>query len=960
MFFDELTFDSFGVLNDSITLAQDRVNLIHAPNESGKSTLVKGVVAVLYGLVSDRQTLSSSDDLTERDVLEPWGQGPYQLSANIRSKSRDLLVQRNFRDEQVTVHDQSQNADVTDTFENADGDVELGRKLTGLVREVFEKSVLVHQNDMSFEPARGNLVQAIQRMADSTSSNVTAQRAREVLIEARDTFSGRFQQGPVEEELACVKERLEEVDDELHELRRTRERAEKKVERAGELNERIQSIEDELDRIELFETIARKRECEDTLRQHEERKQKLDELIDERQELKQYEGFPHGQQEHLLRSHEKRERLQDQLASRKEEENKIQNELENIREAMHNLHGFRELNSEEVDDLLEFCEQALHYRQELHRSREKLREEKDKVDEHEELLEEYHRLQFVFRDLDADDRAFLSDMDQRLRDLSDRAAESEREISEAEQEIQDIDRERFRIKVRHAILSVGFGLFVGIGGVLLVWLADVRGTLGSLLTLAGITGAGYSVFRWLVADRHRSDERSEWQVKLEHQMQQQKETARKRASLRRRAAILAGTMGLDSVEELHDTYGRYRDLYDKLSSLLEIDAQVQRQEKKLENMHRSREDLLNKSEYELSPSGSVEELEVLKEDLEEYRTYRKRVADLETRQASAWADRSALERKIEVQERNMRSILDRAGIDYEDTTLDDAVDVFSTRHEKYIRLQAVKQKIPAIREGMLSPREREETERIVEQLEEHLDHIRDEWSDVDVPDELGDREQYRSRRNTLDSRKRTLIANHADLEREVGSLERTFRERYADLQDEKEQLKQYRNRLVRLNRSIELAIEVMEQVSRDVHAEWARTLNRDVSDLIERIAPGYSNVRFNADLSFTVTADDREEPLSPVRVRESLSEGTRSQMYLAMRLGLGEFLTETDVSLPIILDESFAQWDDERFKRAWRMITDEFLPDHQIIYLTCHGSRMDWLQEQDPDWFDRNFVEVDL
>ncbi len=964
MYFERLSCDSFGRFEGDISLAPDRINLIQAPNESGKSTIVRAILGALYGLVSDRCRASNEENLTERDLFKPWDAQDYRVTLDLGglpSLDGPIRIERDFEEEGLTVLDRSEQKDITDSFDE-ERTGEPGKQLTGLSRSVFEKSLLVHQDDVALHSASGDLIEAIQRLADSSAANVTARRARTIIQQSLMNFTGKLaaEDRGLSTEIDWVANRIEEIDEKLLDLRKKRERAEEKVKRADELQRRIQEIEDELDRIELFETIARKRECDDALREHARQQKKLEELKREREELKEYEGFPHGQQEHLFRSHEHRKQLIEERTSCRDEEQKLQEEITQVREAIHNLNGYDRLDTEEVDRLLEFCEQALHYRRELNASREALSAEEEKVEGHEALLEEYHRLQQIFRGLESKDREFLGDMGQQLRTLSDEAAESEREISEAEQEIQSIDRERFRMKVRHAILSVIFGLFIGIGGVLLVWIFDVEGIIGYGLTLAGVSGAVYSIFQWVMAERHRSDERSQWQVKLEHQMQRQKERARTRAVNRRRASLLAGRLGLESVQDLLGMYERYRDLYDELSSILEIDAQVRRQRKKLKNMIRSHESLLASCDPHLSEAGSVKEFESLMETLGQLRRYRKRVADLETKQASTWADRSALERKIEAEERNMRAILSRAGIDLEECTLDEAVEEFSRQHEKYIRLQTVKQKIPAVKEGMLTPRKREETERIREQLQEHLEHIRKKWDDVEVPDELASREQYRQRRNTLDGRKQTLIANHADLEREVGAIESRFRDQYAELQNEKEQLKGYRNRLVRLNRSAELALDVLGQVSRDVHADWARTLNEEVSDIVERITTGYSDVRFNADLSFSLSSDQQGETLTPTQVRESLSEGTRNQVYLAVRLGLGRYLTDDETPLPIVLDESFAQWDDTRFRRAWSFITEEFVPEHQMIYLTCHPSRMDWLREQDPEWFDTYFSGVEI
>ena len=63
-----------------------------------------------------------------------------------------------------------------------------------------------------------------------------------------------------------------------------------------------------------------------------------------------------------------------------------------------------------------------------------------------------------------------------------------------------------------------------------------------------------------------------------------------------------------------------------------------------------------------------------------------------------------------------------------------------------------------------------------------------------------------------------------------------------------------------------------------------------------------------------------------------LSTGTIDQMYLSLRLSaLNEISTE---SLPIILDEVFAYFDDDRLANILRYLNKNFA-DNQIILFTC-------------------------
>ncbi|NHZ78213.1 AAA family ATPase [Massilia sp. CCM 8695] len=72
-----------------------------------------------------------------------------------------------------------------------------------------------------------------------------------------------------------------------------------------------------------------------------------------------------------------------------------------------------------------------------------------------------------------------------------------------------------------------------------------------------------------------------------------------------------------------------------------------------------------------------------------------------------------------------------------------------------------------------------------------------------------------------------------------------------------------------------------------------------------------------------------------VRV-EGLSEGTRDQLYLALRLAALEIRRDAGYDLPVVLDDVLMTSDDGRAALALRAIAD-FARDHQVIVFTHHA-----------------------
>ena len=82
----------------------------------------------------------------------------------------------------------------------------------------------------------------------------------------------------------------------------------------------------------------------------------------------------------------------------------------------------------------------------------------------------------------------------------------------------------------------------------------------------------------------------------------------------------------------------------------------------------------------------------------------------------------------------------------------------------------------------------------------------------------------------------------------------------------------------------------------------------------------------NPDFSFSL-ADGSVESSTDV-----LSRGTREQVFLAVRLGR---IMEIKPAMPIILDDSFANFDPPHLERAVSILC-RMSRTHQIFILTCH------------------------
>ncbi len=121
----------------------------------------------------------------------------------------------------------------------------------------------------------------------------------------------------------------------------------------------------------------------------------------------------------------------------------------------------------------------------------------------------------------------------------------------------------------------------------------------------------------------------------------------------------------------------------------------------------------------------------------------------------------------------------------------------------------------------------------------------------------------------------------------------------------------------------------------------ARFLEQRMARDIERITGGrYRRLKVDeTTLTFSLYSPELDEWVDARR----LSQGTLDQLYLCARLGIVRQVVE-DANPPIVLDDPFVTFDDERATRAIELLK-EIATDFQVILLTC-SDRFDKLADK--------------
>lgn len=129
--------------------------------------------------------------------------------------------------------------------------------------------------------------------------------------------------------------------------------------------------------------------------------------------------------------------------------------------------------------------------------------------------------------------------------------------------------------------------------------------------------------------------------------------------------------------------------------------------------------------------------------------------------------------------------------------------------------------------------------------------------------------------------------------------------------------------------SLNLSIDLLNELSTKVKIMFGSYINKNASEYLKGITNDkYDSLNVDNALNITINSNDRIIQL------EQLSTGTIDQIYLAVRLAIANIINGTNEKLPLIFDDCFAMYDDERVKSTLDWLVNNY--PGQIIIFTCH------------------------
>lgn len=223
----------------------------------------------------------------------------------------------------------------------------------------------------------------------------------------------------------------------------------------------------------------------------------------------------------------------------------------------------------------------------------------------------------------------------------------------------------------------------------------------------------------------------------------------------------------------------------------------------------------------------------------------------------------------------------------------------------------------------------------------------------------------------LETQRTTLAEVSAELQN-LSNDERRYdvelqkqNEKQAELEGKLQHLANVKNRAEMLKRTLDendaisteidainLAAETMTELQSSIQSSFGHYLNKEAGELITGITGGvYDSMWIDQNLDIFMNTPGKIVPI------EDVSSGTMDQIYLALRLAAARLIQgdtgAAEARLPLIFDDSFAMYDEQRLASALRYITE--IHHGQILLFTCHTREQRILENEDVKF---NLIEM--
>lgn len=901
---------AFGKFHATKPLCLDPgLNLIAGGNEAGKSTLQAFILGMLYGF--KKEGLSRVKRTDEFEKYRPWHGRDYAGVMVYEHDGRRYRIERSFDPDFTAIFDDVTGQDITGTFsQDSRREYDFAQRHLGLSAREFTNTVWIGQLGSKQEEGLGKEIQGkILNLTRGGAEDLSVAETLSILESERkkigttrtteaalDKIARRISELETEREMAAARE--SEVRDLLKEASIL---AEKKADKERAVDAAVRKVR------ELRYVLLRKR-----LEQVSKVSAELDELRAREKDLRWAAGADEKAGERLAVLGARLAEAQKNKVSVESSLAKLEEERSQLLARLDSLKLVKQLGVTEADVASAYTKYLNAKASRSQAERKLLARKQD-----ESRLREEARLRGIDPTLEID------------RDSVERAERLQDDLEVIEDQekaaISQLERARAEVAATNPLTAaIWFYVF----GVVAAALA-VAGTLlaqpwawGAFAT--AIVAFGLGIVRHLAAIRRTALQMASIREKEQQVAGLRQEVSRVRDALN---AFLS-SFGVSSMGEFRR---KWHDLGEYRERLRAATDGISEALKELEQASNA----LTQAESEmvrlLEVSGCLLANEPVNE--EAVATLRKDLADLNAAETALRAvdaqAQEGLEKLNEIDEEISRLSAERTDILVSQGVtsaeeLNAKIQASRSHRETLKEIEIREKSLASLLAGRTQDDLREELSLVLEQLQ--APPTLSEFGAVTDRDLEYAREELTGLERELSAIKERL----ARLEELVEVKNREGRP-LSEVVEELSALQARRSALQEDAGALLIAYQIIEQVSAEIHREFAPDLSKRAGQVLAGITGGrYSEVKLTPELEINVVAPETQRA---VKVSQ-LSGGAIDQAYFALRVALAEILSGHK-DFPLFLDDSFVQYDDERLRGVLEIVSS-LSASHQVILFTCH------------------------
>lgn len=912
MILKNLNIKAFGAIKNRNIDLEDGINIIYGNNESGKSTIEGFIRTFLYGITSGRKSIREN----ERKKFIPWDDVKAQGELSIEEEDQLIIISRTFGNTKKEDTIKLINGLTGENIGSTPGVP--GREFLDLSKESFMKTLLIKQLDAQVaRDKEEEIIQKLTNLQQGGDENVSYHKAVGILEEYKRFYIGSRKKGQLEN----LRETLQELSKELREaLNRNTEGLQDEI-LMMDLKEKKENTLKHINALELYKSHMKKLNLQKEYKEISKYLKRGKDLSEERNKYEEDLGYTINNEvlEYIQESYNSYINYKEQYDNYYGRFKDIEKKLNLAMEDFKSLEPFQGLEEDVEIKVIRLIEE----RKGILTKLEHEKRCKDSLNSTEEELENIKEDLKIYSFIDGKREAIeilLNSYEEVLKELKytlNNYSINENIINSKV----TMDKKRFITNVILSGASIGtiIWLMIFIKGNIKNGFYYIIPFIFIAIGIVGIKGNGdIKVFN----------------AKYEEEL-------KKKANLERLSSDLERIeenfkeyykeLKVEGYEEFVVSLGNYDKLKEKQERLKDIAEEklIEFNSYEGETLKNSLNTVNTMIDFLLNHTNCKDEEEFLRNN----KLYKEKQVYIE-----------GLEKELE----NLNNYCEKLknNMEYRENLIKEQL---NNINKQYVTINKVPEEIENLKEKLkIKASVEEEIKRVEESYnlllkDRNIEDIKKELDDIvqqDLTFDFEKEEDVDSYIRDSNEDLRNIEKNIKDVENSILNRFKGFREPWI-IEEEIEEVKENIKVGEEMVEVVDIALDNLNQCFRELQKDFGPKLNTIVSSIYNKLTnEKYGDVK--VDDNYNVLVRDKEKDFL-VEI-DYLSNGAFDQAYFALRMALIEMIFGQK-KVPIILDDTFVQYDDERTIKALELLY-EYSHHKQIILLTCQKREKEYFKDR--------------